>query len=349
MTDLTIVVVSHETRRLLEACLESIDRALRHHAELVVETIVVDNGSRDGSVEAALASPIGAKVVALVRNRGFAAAVNIGLRAARGRHVLLLNSDAVIDADVLVRGVALLDESSDIGVVGAALVHPDDRPQRSVHLFPGLQSELIAEPLLRRWRPRGFSSGVRSTRVRGASAAREVEAVRGAAFFIRGELIEKVGLLDEGYFFFLEETDYCWRVAAAGYRVVHCEALRVVHQLGASSKRRAPLATRIEYHRSLYRFLERHRGPGVATLARFVRALRTAIGLIGRSLPATLSKRARARWTERWGLLLWHLRGCPAEPGLADALEVSMASRPSGSPERPEESSEEPPKERNRS
>ena len=73
-----------------------------------------------------------------------------------------------------------------------------------------------------------------------------VEAVRGAVFFIRGDLLEKVGPLDEGYFFFLEETDYCWRVRAAGYRVLYCDTLRALHLLGASSKRRAPLATRIE-------------------------------------------------------------------------------------------------------
>jgi len=114
----------------------------------------------------------------------------------------------------------------------------------------------------------------------------------------------------------------------------------VVHQLGASSKRRAPLATRIEYHRSLYRFLDRHRGSGVATLARFVRGLRTAIGLIGISLLAIGSRRARLRWAERWGLLLWHLRGCPAEPGLAGALLASNSSRRRESSGEPSESEE---------
>jgi hypothetical protein len=328
LIDLTIVIVNRETRRLLAACLASVDRALRQYPELSVETIVVDNASRDGSLEVAKASPLKARVIALARNRGFAAAVNLGLRAHRGRHVLLLNSDAEIEPDVLVRGVARLDEEADLGVLGAELVHPGGRPQRSVHAFPGLQTELIPEPVLRRFRPRGFSAGQRSTRDRDETSLRDVEAVRGAAFFVRGELFEKVGLFDEGYFFFLEETDYCWRVAVAGFRVAHGEGLRVVHQLGASSKSRVPLATRIEFHRSLYYFLARRRGPRVATLARLTRATRTAIGLLGQAVVAMGSKRARARMSERWGLLLWHLRGCPSQPSLAEVLEAFDGQKP---------------------
>jgi GT2 family glycosyltransferase len=327
LIDLTIVIVSHETSELLTACLAAVERACRRHPELGVETIVVDNGSRDASVGVARSSPLQPKLIALARNRGFAAAVNLGLRARRGRHVLLLNSDAEIDPDVLVRGVGLLDDASDVGVIGAALVHPDGRPQRSVHAFPGLQTELLPEPILRIFRPNGFPARGRSMHARAGTPMREVEAVRGAAFFVRGELLEKLGLFDEGYFFFLEETDYCWRVAAAGYRVVHSDALRVVHQLGASSKRRAPLATRIEFHRSLYRFLDRRRGPRIAALSRVVRSARTAVGLVGRAAWALGSKRGRGRLAERWGLLLWHLRGCPNEPSLAQALELRVRSQ----------------------
>ena len=156
MIDLTILIVSYETRDLLSNCLDSIAKARLEHPKLQIETIVIDNGSRDGSIDAALASSVAPRIVALVRNRGFAAAVNYGLRLRRGRHVLLLNSDTEIEPDVLSRGVELLDESTDVGVLGIALVHPDGRAQRSVHAFPGLQSELVPEFILRRVRPRGF-------------------------------------------------------------------------------------------------------------------------------------------------------------------------------------------------
>jgi len=326
MIDLTILIPNYETSDLLSDCLDSIAKACLEHPELRVETIVIDNGSRDGSINVALASPAAPRIVALVRNRGFAVAVNYGLRLRRGRHVLLLNSDTEIEPDVLVRGVELLDESVDVGVLGIALVHPDGRSQRSVHAFPGLETELLPELLLRMRRPQGFSMRTRPAAAVDDASLREVEAVRGAVFFMRGELLEELGLFDEGYFFFLEETDYCWRVREAGYRVVYCDALRTMHRLGASSKRRAPLATRVEFHRSLYRFLERRRGSRVEAIAYAARVVRNSITGIGLLLLAIGSDRARTRLVERWGLLLWHLRGRPPEPNLGRALRTGMES-----------------------
>jgi GT2 family glycosyltransferase len=326
MIDLTIVIVNYETCGLLSHCLDSIAKACLEHPKLRVESIVVDNGSRDGSIDAALASPVLPRIVALVGNRGFAAAVNYALRIRRGRHVLLLNSDVEIETNVLAGGVALLDESTDVGVLGIALVHPDGRRQRSVHALPSLMTELVPEAILRMTRPRKFSNAVRSGLSGPEKSICEVEAVRGAAFFIQGELLEKVGLLDEGYFFFLEETDYCWRVRAAGYRVLYCSTLRAMHRLGASSKRRAPLATRIEFHRSLYRFLDRRHGYAVGIIARGSRVIRTAVSCMGLFLLGAGSASARSRLAERWGLLLWHLRGCPLQPDLGQTLRVVVES-----------------------
>jgi GT2 family glycosyltransferase len=326
MIDLTILIVSYETRDLLSNCLDSIAKACLEYPKLQVETIVIDNGSRDGSIDAALASSIAPRIVALVRNRGFAAAVNYGIRLHRGRHVLLLNSDTEIEPDVLSRGVELLDESMDVGVLGIALSHPDGRVQRSVHAFPGLQSELVSEFILRRVRPRGFSPRTPSAQVDGDVSLREVEAVRGAVFFMRGDLLDELGHLDEGYFFFLEETDYCWRVHEAGYRVLHSDALRAMHRLGASSKHRVPMATRVEFHRSLYHFLERRRGRGVAAVVCAARVVRNILTTVGLLLPAIGSDRARSRLAERWGLLLWHLRGRPLQPGLGQALRARIES-----------------------
>lgn len=106
----------------------------------------------------------------------------------------------------------------------------------------------------------------------------------------------------------------------AGQRVVHSTALRATHLLGASSKARAPLATRIEYQRSLDRFLRIRRGPGVARLARSLRLVRSVAGLLPLALAAPLVPGLRPRFRERGGLLLWHLRGRPSEPVLAHVL-----------------------------
>ncbi len=312
--DLSIVIASHGTAGLLAACLASIEQARDASPAIELETIVVDNASPDDSVACARSSCLAPRVLAYARNRGFAAAVNAGVAFARGRYVLLLNSDVEVPLRLLADAVALLDEELRIGVLGPALVHPDGRPQRSVHVLPGLDSELLGEGMARRLRRRERDHA-------GPPVAwRDVEAVRGAVFFVRKELFEKVGSLDEGFFFFLEETDFCARVRGAGHAVAWVPGWRVPHRLGASSKRRAPLATRIEYLRSLDRALRQHRGPTVARAVALVRFLRAVAGLVVAALPSLFSVAARARNAERLGLVLWHLRGRPPEPSLADAL-----------------------------
>lgn len=321
---LSVVVPSYETAELLERCLRSLERAAERPGTPGFEVIVVDNGSRDGSVARARASRLAPRTIAFARNRGFAAAVNAGLGVRRGRHVLLLNSDVEIEPDLIERALALLEARPEVSVAGARLHHPDGRPQRSVHAIPGPMTELLPEPLLRLLRPAGFDR-VGGFAAGESTAAREVEAVRGAVLLLRGDVIEAVGPFDEGYFFFLEETDYCARVRARGGRVVLCEALRARHGLGASSKRRAPLATRIEFHRSLHRFLTRRHGPVIARGLRLWRGARSVVAALLRSPLALASAPARARATERWGLVLWHLRGCPDEPSLAEALRARRA------------------------
>ena len=333
MIDLCILIASYENAELLGVCLESIRRARDPHPEIELEIIVVDNGSRDAWVARAHASGLPVRVVALVRNRGFAAAVNLGLRIRRGRHVLLLNSDALVEPDVLARAVALLDRDPQIGVLGVALVHPGGRAQRSVHAFPSVSTEILPDAWVRAWRrarasgrgrgPKSTSGGLASI----PSEIREVEAVRGAVFFVRGSLVDALGELDEGYFFFLEETDFCWRVRASGHRVVYDSTLRATHQLGASSKARAPLATRIEYERSLDRFLRIRRGPRVARRIRMIRCARWLVGLVPSALSSPVSQRSRRRLRERGALILWHLRGRRADPVLAAVLAKKCAER----------------------
>ena len=322
MIDLTIVIPSYQTRALLLACLEAVETARHAHPELSVETIVVDNGSTDGSALAVQTRFPEVRLFASLRNRGFAAAINVGLAARRGRAVLLLNSDVEIDRDLLADGLRILDHNPEVGIVGAALMHPDGRPQRSVHPLPGLATEFVPEFVLRLFRTAGFPERGKPRSQAMRSRLRSVEAVRGAVFLIRAELVEEVGAFNEGFFFFLEETEFCARVRRAGHEVVYALDMTAVHHLGASSKRRAPLATRIEFHRSLYRYFELDHGRVIARCVQGWRCLRGGILILLLALACPFSSRIRSRLPERWGLLLWHLRGCPSEPRLSDALEA---------------------------
>lgn len=314
MSGLSIVVVSWHTRALTLGCLEAAREAARGFASATdasAEIVVVDNGSRDGTLEAVRARWPDLAVVALPVNRGFAGGVNAGLARTRGDVVLLLNTDARVDASALIACWRHLVARPATGIVGPQLVHADGRLQHSAHAFPSWLDEVVPAFLLDVLRPRR-----RPARRAIGSAPMAVDAVQGAALFVRRAVLEAVGPLSEDYFFYLEETDLCWRARQAGFGVDLLPAARVEHAAGASSKRVAPAASRIEYHRSLYRFLGARRGPGTRRLARGMRCLRAPVTVLGLALASPFSARARRRLPERTALLVWHWRGCPAEPRL---------------------------------
>lgn len=315
MTDLSIVIVTWNGRALLEGCLESIEREVlgRPAGEgLEVETLVVDQASTDGSAEAVRERFPFAELIALPRNVGFAAGNNAGLRRARGRHCALLNNDTVVLPGALERCVRYLDANPSVGVVGPQLLDPDGSKQNSVHSVPNLVSEIVPKAVLETLAPWRYPS----KRYEHAGPI-PVDAVLGACLVVRREVLDAVGLMPEDYFMFLEETDWCWRIRRAGWKVVHLPDARVIHVHGATSKKRLPAETRIEYHRSLYHFFEKNRGAPVARAVFALRvgkgALRVATGWLG----APFSRRRRERWLQDVRVLAWHLRGRPEGAGLA--------------------------------
>ena len=321
MIDLSIIVPTWNTRALTLECLASLEDRVGpgRSAGLLAEVIAVDNGSRDGTALALRQRFPWARVKALPTNRGFAAASNAGLAEMRGRHALLLNSDARVLPGALELCVDFLDAHPGVGALGPQLLHADGRPQSSVHAAPRVVSELLPrgllEPLFRR-----RLGGV----ARGGDPPLEVEAVRGAALFVRGEVIREVGPLPEDYFFFLEETDWCRRIRGAGWRVVHLPAARVVHLSGASSKRVHPARTRIEYHRSLYRYFRQNRGPGSMAMVTSLRFAKSLFYVVSQAPLAAMGGRYRARWRVHRQVVGWHLRGCPASGGLAALAGSSL-------------------------
>lgn len=324
MSDLSIIVLSWNTRELTLRCLAAATEAVAESGDqcrLDAEVILVDNGSKDGSAAAVARRFPDVARVELPRNLGYAAGNNAGIRRAKGRVLLLLNSDALLVRDALDRCLALFDREPRVGAAGVQLLHEDGRPQNSIHAFPSLAGEFLPRWLLELCLPNRFPSKRYVHR-----KPLEVEAVLGAAFFARAAAIAEVGPLDESYFFFLEETDWCWRFRAGGWMVKHVPAAQLVHLSGASSKRRHPAVTRIEYHRSLYLFLERHRGKGVrraVAALRFARTLSTCVLL---APIASLHPRSRARLRDRLMLLRWHLQGCPPEPSLAEIAPLRSAA-----------------------
>ncbi len=314
MTDLSIVMPSWNGRALVQDCLASIEREMLGRADadrLEVETIVVDNGSCDDTPAAVRERFPWARVLALPENRGFAAAVNAGLACARGRHAALLNNDTLLLPDALEACVRHLDAHPDVGVVGPQLLHPDRRKQNSIHPTPSLLTELVPLGVLETLFPRRYPS----KRTEHHQPV-EVEAILGACMVVRREVLDRVGPLPDDYFLFLEETDWLLQIRRAGWRVVHLPDARIVHLHGASSKRRMPLRTRIEYHRSLYHFFRKRRGRLQAGVVVALRLVRLLLALVLLAPLALVSPRQRTRWSERLRILGWHLCGRPASWGL---------------------------------
>jgi GT2 family glycosyltransferase len=315
VTDLSIVIVNWNGRALLEDCLASIEREVRGRTgqgRLTTETLVVDQASTDGSADAVRARYPFAEVIELPRNVGFAAGNNAGLRRAEGRHCALLNNDTVVLPGALERCVGYLDANPSVGVVGPQLLDPDGSKQNSIHSVPNLVSEIVPKAVLETIAPWRYPS----KRYEHPGPV-VVEAVLGACLVVRRAVLDEVGPMPEDYFMFLEETDWCWRIRRAGYKVVHLPDARVIHVHGATSKKRLPAETRIEYHRSLYHFFEKNRGEAVARTVFGLRVakgvLRAATGWVG----APFSRRRRERWRQDVQVLAWHLRGRPAGAGLA--------------------------------
>jgi len=286
--DVSVVIVSWNTRALTTACLASLAAAA---TPLAWDAWVIDNASSDDSVDAIREMFPAVQVVANATNVGFAAANNQGIRLCDGRYVLLLNSDTVMAPGSLRDLVAFADARPAAGVVGPKLLNPDGSFQSGPIPFPSLWTETMSTTGLgRRWRFAGYPS-------RGPEAsghAQRTDYVSGACMLARREAIACVGLLDEGYFMYSEEPDWCWRMRQAGWETWYTPEAQVTH-FGGQSTRQVRDAMYIALHRSKVRFFRLHRGvwPARCLVGVFLTAnslrylLRTARGVTPRGVRLT--------------------------------------------------------------
>jgi GT2 family glycosyltransferase len=228
--DLSIVIVNWNTRELLRDCLRSVFRGL---GDLRAEVIVADNASEDGSTDMVRREFPQARLIENDRNLGFAAGNNVALRAAAGRHVLLLNTDTLVHGDVLPEAVAWLDAHPRAGVLGPRVLNADGSVQPSCSAFPSLG--FLAMQTLGLTRVAAWDA-YRMTGWDRASE-RRVDVISGAAMFVRRAAIEEVGLMDEAFFFYGEETDWCHRFGRAGWDLVFAPIPEITHFGGGAAGR----------------------------------------------------------------------------------------------------------------
>ena len=258
--DLSIVIVNWNTREMLREVLAS---TFAGQGDLALQVIVIDNASTDGSAEMVAAEFPQAALIRNTENRGFAAANNQGFERATGRHILLLNSDTIVLGDVLPASVRYLDEHPRVGAMGCRVLNTDGTMQRTCSMFPGfLNLALLTSGLWKlRW-PRFLGRYHMTDWAR--DSERQVEVISGCYLMLRREVLEQVGPLDEAFFFFGEETDWCRRMRAAGWELRFAPVGEIVHH-GGGSVRKLNHKRDVMLTDAMVRLNRKHSGPVAGT------------------------------------------------------------------------------------
>jgi GT2 family glycosyltransferase len=250
--DLSISIINWNTHDLLADCLETVER---NKDGLRVEVIVVDNASNDGSQAMVRKRFPYVKLLENRQNLGFARANNQALKESQGRYFMLLNSDALLQTGSLQAMVSFMDSHAKVGIVGAELLNEDGSLQPSWSKFPSILSEVLGA---------NFRSKKRF-RTNNATLAFEVDWVGGACLLIRRATMEQVGPLDERFFMYSEELDWCYRTKQLGWAICYLPGVSVVH-LGGQSSRLASRRMKAELYRSKLLFFCKHYGRQRAVL-----------------------------------------------------------------------------------
>jgi GT2 family glycosyltransferase len=255
VADLSIIIVSWNVRELLRRCLQSILTA----EGLSLEIVVVDNASTDGSPEMVRAEFPQARLLANDENRGFTAANNQGLGLSQGRALLLLNPDTEVVGDALHTLLDYLQAHPQVGVLGPRLVYPDGSLQSSRRRFPTFATALVESTVVQELWPDNAMLRRYYLHDTPDDAVQEVDWLVGACLLARRECYEQIGGLDEGYFMYSEELDWCRRAKEAGWQIVYLPTATVIHHEGKSSEQVVP-ARHIHFQSSKIRYFHKHHG-----------------------------------------------------------------------------------------
>lgn len=252
---LSIIIVSYNTRELLKKCIQSIYMTYQKDD---LEVMVVDNGSSDGS-PAMVREKFGDVILfESGENLGFAKANNIAIRQSRGRYVLLLNPDTVVLGNCLQKSIAYMEEQIDIGAMGCKVTMPDGKLDLACRRsFPTPEVSFYRMTGLSKLCPNNRRFAQYNLTFLDENETYEVDSIVGAFMLIRREVIDQVGLLDEDYFMYGEDIDWCYRIKQAGWKVVYYPEAEIIHYKGASGGKRNPKVI-YQFYRAMYLFYEKH-------------------------------------------------------------------------------------------
>lgn len=252
MNDVSLAIVNYNRSAVLEECLAAV---YAHAGGVRVEVVVVDNASTDGSVEMVREKFPQVKLIVNDHNAGRAIATNQAIREGSGRYVFVLDNDAIVRPGTLPEMVRFMDEHPRAGVLSCELLNPDGSIQpdyRHLPSWPRLVMRTLGLDKL-------FPDSPPAARG-GAEGVVEVGAVPGSCMFLRREVTDEVGLMDEQFIFYLEETDWCYRIRRAGWKIYLTTKVGVVHYGGFCSGQRISVPMHLEFYKSILKYYRKHHG-----------------------------------------------------------------------------------------
>ncbi len=299
--DLSVCIVNWNGGDFLPACVRSVYDASQG---LEIEVIVVDNGSTDGSDELVGRLFPEATVIAHGRNEGFSAANNIAIGRSRGRFLLFLNPDTVVDPGSLERMASFLEGTRSAGAVGCKLYHPvTGSVESSARSDPDLVPLLWNLVYLDRAFPRSPVFGRYRMSDRSAEEPREVDWVTGACMMARREAVESAGGFDPGFFMYCEDIDICRRIRAGGWKIYYYPEASVGHYRGSSSRLRGEGEGELsawgarQYARSIIRLYGKHYGGAKTLLLRAMLVGTSIVKMVGWATAGAAARGTREGWS----------------------------------------------------
>lgn len=259
--DLSIIIVNFKTYKLTKQTIKSV---IEKKHSFNYQIILVDNASNDRSIEKIeldFTKEINSRMIKIVRNKenlGFSKANNIGIHTSNGDYILTLNSDTVILDDCLDKCFNYIKQDKNMGALGCKVLLPNGRLDKPCKRgFPTPEASLFYMSKLDKLFPRNKKFGQYNLTYLDEDDINEVDSLVGAFMIIPRKIIDEVGMLDEDFFMYGEDIDWCYRIKEAGYKITYYPEAKIIHYKGSSAKKKR-FKTIYEFHRAMYLFYNKH-------------------------------------------------------------------------------------------
>jgi hypothetical protein len=260
MPDVSFSITNYNTKDLLGSCIDSVIKGVKGHS---YEIIVVDDASSDGSAAMIREKYPQVKVIENEINKGYVRSNNIGIRASSGRYIMSLNSDTVVLVGSIDKIIRFLDNNPDAGAAGPKLLNSDGSIQGQARRgFPTPLNSFFYFSGLSRLFPKSHLMGGYLLTYLDDRTTTEVDSLCGAAMIVKRDIIDKVGLMDESYFMYGDDIDWCYRIKQAGWKVYYLPEAEVIHYGGRGGSRRRSYRNIVEFYRAMAIFYKKHYSPG---------------------------------------------------------------------------------------